>query len=142
MERRIPFGILFSPSISIFSGETNCIALRAVSHNYPNIMVACWEQVSTIVYGFLRATPEVPARQWKGHSGNTVGSIGEKTLTAAIKARDPNAFFISTGVPIVSFSLLNLCSSYDVNFLQSSYKRDPNALQLSNTSITVSGNTH
>ena len=64
-----------------------------MSHNYPNIMVACWEQVSTIVYGFLRATPEVPARQWKGHSGNTVGSIGEKTLTAAIKARDPNAFF-------------------------------------------------
>ena len=49
---------------------------------------------------------------------------------------------VSTGVPIVSFSLLNLCSSYDVNFLQSSYKRDPNALQLSNTSITVSGNTH
>lgn len=63
-------------------------ALRAVSHNYPNIMVACWEQVSTIVYGFLRATPEVPARQWKGHSGNTVGSIGEKTLTAAIKVLD------------------------------------------------------
>ena len=64
-----------------------------MSHNYPNIMVECWEQVSTIVYGFLRATPEVPARQWKGHSGNTVGSLGEKTLTAAVKVRNPYALF-------------------------------------------------
>lgn len=58
-------------------------ALRAVSHNYPNIMFACWERVSTIVYGFFMvATPEVPARSWKGNAGDIVG---EKVLTAAVK---------------------------------------------------------
>ncbi|KAI3854446.1 hypothetical protein MKX03_036469, partial [Papaver bracteatum] len=37
--------------------------LRAVSHNYPNIMVACWMQVSTITFELLKlnvATPDVP----------------------------------------------------------------------------------
>lgn len=61
-------------------------ALRAVSHNYPNIMFACWERVSTIVYGFFMvATPEVPARPRKGNAGDIVGVIGEKFLTAAVK---------------------------------------------------------
>ncbi|XP_075649880.1 uncharacterized protein LOC142620392 [Castanea sativa] len=46
-------------------------ALRVVSHNYPNIMFACWERVSTIVYGFFMvATPEVPARSWTGNAGD------------------------------------------------------------------------
>lgn len=49
-------------------------------------MFACWEQVSTIVYNLLAvATPEVPARPWKGHSGDTAGYIGEKLITAAVK---------------------------------------------------------
>jgi hypothetical protein len=57
-----------------------------VSHNYPNIMFACWERVSSIVYGFLMiATPDVPARPWKGNAGDIVGVIGEKVLTAAVK---------------------------------------------------------
>lgn len=61
-------------------------ALRAVSHNYPSIMCSCWEQISAMVYGLLRAaTPEVPAGSWKGHNGNFVGFIGEKVITAAIK---------------------------------------------------------
>lgn len=63
-------------------------ALRAVSHNYPSIMFSCWEQIATTVYGLLRAaTPEVPAGQWKGHTGSSVGFIGEKIITAAIRVR-------------------------------------------------------
>lgn len=61
-------------------------ALRAVSHNYPNIMSSYWQQVSTIVFKILKAaSPEVPAKAWKGHVGNTAGFIGEKVVTAAIK---------------------------------------------------------
>jgi hypothetical protein len=57
-----------------------------VSHNYPNIVLACWGQVSTIVYGFLTVpTPEVYSRPWKGHTGDIVGFIGEKVITAAVK---------------------------------------------------------
>ncbi|XP_059441155.1 uncharacterized protein LOC132173631 isoform X2 [Corylus avellana] len=64
-------------------------ALKTVSHNYPNIVFACWGQVSTIVYGFLTVpTPEVYARPWKGHTGDTVGFIGEKVITAAVKVLD------------------------------------------------------
>ncbi|TXG50166.1 hypothetical protein EZV62_022690 [Acer yangbiense] len=64
-------------------------ALRAVSHNYPNIMLTFWEQVSTIVFKFLKAsTPEVPTKAWKGPVGNTGGVIGEKVITAAIKVLD------------------------------------------------------
>lgn len=64
-------------------------ALRAVSHNYPSIMCSCWKQISAMVYGLLRAaTPEVPAGSWKGHTGNFVGFLGEKVITAAIKVLD------------------------------------------------------
>ncbi|XP_059662080.1 uncharacterized protein LOC132308109 isoform X2 [Cornus florida] len=74
-----------SPAISFEALQ----ALRAVSHNYPSIMDVCWEQVSNIVYGFLRLTsPEVPTRPWKGNVGNTVGSMGEKVITAAVKVLD------------------------------------------------------
>ncbi|XP_062105137.1 uncharacterized protein LOC133816845 isoform X2 [Humulus lupulus] len=63
--------------------------LRAVSHNYPVIMFSRWEQVSTIVYGFLRvATPEANTRPWKAHVGNTMGPFGEKIIIAAIKVLD------------------------------------------------------
>ncbi|XP_057969644.1 uncharacterized protein LOC131158794 isoform X2 [Malania oleifera] len=64
-------------------------ALRVVSHSYPSIMVACWEQVSAVVYGFFRlGSLEVSTRSWKGHDGNPTGSIGEKVITAAIKVLD------------------------------------------------------
>ncbi|KAM2228062.1 hypothetical protein ACFXTI_014799 [Malus domestica] len=64
-------------------------ALRAVSHNYPSIMFSCWEQISTIVYGVLRAaTHEAPTGSWKGNTGNFVGFIGEKVITATIKVLD------------------------------------------------------
>lgn len=49
-------------------------------------MFAFWERVSTIVYGILMvATPEFPSRPWKGHTGDPVGFIGEKVITAAVK---------------------------------------------------------
>lgn len=71
-------------------------ALRAVSHNYPSIMFSCWEQIATTVYGLLRAaTPEVPAGQWKGHTGSSVGFIGEKIITAAIRVLDESLRAIS-----------------------------------------------
>ncbi|XP_038687372.1 HEAT repeat-containing protein 6 isoform X2 [Tripterygium wilfordii] len=64
-------------------------ALRAVSHNYPNIMFACWEQVSTIVSRVLGvASLGISTRVWKGHVGNYDGFVGEKVITAAVKVLD------------------------------------------------------
>nr|XP_028948095.1 HEAT repeat-containing protein 6 [Malus domestica] len=52
-------------------------------------MFCCWERISTIVYGVLRAaTHEVPTGSWKGNTGNFVGFIGEKVITATIKVLD------------------------------------------------------
>lgn len=71
-------------------------ALRAVSHNYPNIMSSYWQQVSTIVFKILKAaSPEVPAKAWKGHVGNTAGFTGEKVVTAAIKVLSFSSIFVS-----------------------------------------------
>lgn len=73
-------------------------ALRAVSHNYPDIIILCWVQISSTTYGFLRFTsPEDPTRSWKGNIGNVTGSTGEKVITAAIKVGCPmlHAFTIS-----------------------------------------------
>ena len=51
-------------------------------------MFSCWEQISTIVYGVLRAAiTEVPTG-YKGNTRNFVGFIGEKVITAAIKVLD------------------------------------------------------
>ncbi|XP_057430059.1 uncharacterized protein LOC130723121 isoform X2 [Lotus japonicus] len=64
-------------------------ALKAVSHNYPNIVNACWEQVSAIVYGFLRiACSEVPLKQSSEHDGSPTTFISEKVLITAIKVLD------------------------------------------------------
>ncbi|CAL5376044.1 unnamed protein product [Camellia sinensis] len=74
-----------SPTISLEALQ----AVRAVSHNYPDIIVVCWEQVSSTVLGFLRLnTLEVSTRPWKDNIGKVVGSIGEKVITAAIKVLD------------------------------------------------------
>ncbi|OVA09399.1 HEAT [Macleaya cordata] len=68
--------------------------LRAVSHNYPNIMAACWEQVSAIVYGLLKvATPDVPSpeglnRLLRGDVGNPIGPLTERCIMAAVKVLD------------------------------------------------------
>ncbi|XP_052210867.1 uncharacterized protein LOC127813768 isoform X2 [Diospyros lotus] len=64
-------------------------ALRAVLHNYPDISVVCWAQVSSTVHGFLRlSSVEVSARPWKGNAANIVVSVGEKVITAGIKVLD------------------------------------------------------
>ncbi|XP_008437482.2 uncharacterized protein LOC103482890 isoform X1 [Cucumis melo] len=75
------------------TNPTICIealqALKAVSHNYPHIMFAFWEQVSSVVSNFLHeAAPEVSTGQWRVHSRNSVGIIGEKVITAAVKVLD------------------------------------------------------
>lgn len=89
-------------------------ALRAVSHNYPNIMSSYWQQVSAIVFKILEAaSPEVPAKAWKGHVGNTAGFIGEKVVTAAIK--------------VLSFSYLRF---FGFKFLCINVQRDKIALGL------------
>ncbi|GAB2256887.1 hypothetical protein Droror1_Dr00022946 [Drosera rotundifolia] len=62
-------------------------ALRAVGHNYPNIMVGCWKQVSAMVHGFLRpGLMEVASS--RTNVGNGVGSLAEKVLAAAVKVLD------------------------------------------------------
>ncbi|KAF7150789.1 hypothetical protein RHSIM_Rhsim02G0255700 [Rhododendron simsii] len=74
-----------SPTISLEALQ----ALRAVSHNYPDIIILCWVQISSTTYGFLRFTSlEDPTRPWKGNIGNVTGSTGEKVITAAIKVLD------------------------------------------------------
>ncbi|XP_058084805.1 uncharacterized protein LOC131232528 isoform X2 [Magnolia sinica] len=69
-------------------------ALRAVSHNYPGIMSACWEQVSDTVYALMQVgSPACPSHEvlawpWKGDTGNTFGSVVEKCIMAAVKVLD------------------------------------------------------
>ncbi|XP_039045292.1 HEAT repeat-containing protein 6 isoform X2 [Hibiscus syriacus] len=64
-------------------------ALRAVSHNYPDLMLVCWGQLSAIVYKFLReGTAEVASKSWKDQAGNTTVFVGEKIVTASIKVLD------------------------------------------------------
>lgn len=71
-------------------------ALKAVSHNYPHIMFAFWEQVSSVVSNFLHeAAPEVSTGQWRVHSRNSVGIIGEKVIMAAVKV-NVHVFDLST----------------------------------------------
>ncbi|XP_071917933.1 uncharacterized protein [Coffea arabica] len=72
-----------SPSISFESLQ----ALRAVAHNYPSAMFSCWKEVSSIVYAFLRYTPDVQARLQKINAGCTGGPSWEKVITAAVKVR-------------------------------------------------------
>ncbi|PPR83440.1 hypothetical protein GOBAR_AA37273 [Gossypium barbadense] len=61
-------------------------ALRAISHNYPDLMLVCWGKISAIVYKFLReGNAEVATKSWKELAGNTALFVGEKIVTAAIK---------------------------------------------------------
>lgn len=68
--------------------------LRAVSHNYPNLMVACWGQVSSVTYELLKASTsavsgsESSTKLLKGDVGNAVGSLGERCTVAAVKVLD------------------------------------------------------
>ncbi|KAL8253853.1 hypothetical protein R6Q59_032074 [Mikania micrantha] len=71
-----------SPTVSLEALQV----LKAVAHNYPNIMVLCWKQFSSIICGFL--DPPNSSRAGTVNSGLIVGTIGEKVLTSAIKLLD------------------------------------------------------
>ncbi|KAI7744521.1 hypothetical protein M8C21_023787 [Ambrosia artemisiifolia] len=60
--------------------------LKAVAHNYPNVMVLCWKQFSSIICDFV--DPPGSSRTGTVNSRLTIGTIGEKVLTSAIKLLD------------------------------------------------------
>ncbi|CAI9093329.1 OLC1v1028804C1 [Oldenlandia corymbosa var. corymbosa] len=82
---------LTCPSICLESLQ----ALRIVAHNYPGTMSSCWKQVSSIVFGLLSCTGDMPARSWKNNTGYTGGPTWEKVITAAIKVLDGSLRAIS-----------------------------------------------
>ncbi|KAK7260708.1 hypothetical protein RIF29_26977 [Crotalaria pallida] len=84
--------MLFEYSVQ-WSCPTICLealqALKAVCHNYPNIVNACWKQVSATVSGFLSIVfREVPLGQSSEHVGSPTPYMSEKVLTSAIKVLD------------------------------------------------------
>lgn len=61
--------------------------LRAVALNYPTLVAAYWQRVSVLVYKILQsAVVEDSPTTWKASVRESVGYIGDKVLTAAIKA--------------------------------------------------------
>ncbi|KAL1823511.1 hypothetical protein ACET3Z_010289 [Daucus carota] len=64
-------------------------ALRAVAHNYPNIMVICWDQVSLVVTRFLSPVVSKDST-WssKSNAGHSASAIEEKVTAAAVKVLD------------------------------------------------------
>ncbi|KAK6115494.1 hypothetical protein DH2020_007763 [Rehmannia glutinosa] len=75
---------LSSPPISLEAFQ----ALKAVAHNYPNVMALCWEQLSSIIYRVLSSFSDVPVRLWRDNVEHTVAPIKERVTTAAIKVLD------------------------------------------------------
>ncbi|KAL9298060.1 hypothetical protein ACSQ67_023956 [Phaseolus vulgaris] len=72
------------------------MALKSAFHNYPNIVTACWEQVSAIVYHFIStACVEAPSRQSSEHVGSPTTFINEKVTIAAIKVLDESLRAVS-----------------------------------------------
>lgn len=57
--------------------------LKAVAHNYPNIMALCWKEFSSVICDVL--DPPGSSRAGTVYSRPTVGTIGEKVFTSAIK---------------------------------------------------------
>ena len=60
-------------------------ALKSLSHNYPNVMTLCWEQISFIIYGVLSTFPDESSRLWRGNVEQTAVSLKERVMTAAVK---------------------------------------------------------
>ncbi|XP_010934593.1 uncharacterized protein [Elaeis guineensis] len=68
-------------------------ALRAVSHNYPNIVNRFWEQISATVYELLQIqilddSSSEFVGLCKGEIGKTLGSTMERCIMAGIKVLD------------------------------------------------------
>ncbi|KAL3743793.1 hypothetical protein ACJRO7_018975 [Eucalyptus globulus] len=61
--------------------------IRAVSHNYPSIMLGCWQLVFSVIYVNL-GVGEFPRSACRGQSGNICGVLGEKVIAAAVKVLD------------------------------------------------------
>ncbi|KAL6571731.1 hypothetical protein OROHE_003374 [Orobanche hederae] len=70
-----------NPSISLEAFQ----ALKAVAHNYPNVMALCWEKISSITYGVFSSFSDIPVRFWRADDEHTVAQIKERVTTAAIK---------------------------------------------------------
>ncbi|KAL4570566.1 hypothetical protein LXL04_026222 [Taraxacum kok-saghyz] len=74
-----------SPTVSLEALQV----LKAVAHNYPNIIALCWKQVSCIISEFLDPfLPEGSSRVVTVNSGQSVGVIREKVTTNSIKLLD------------------------------------------------------
>ncbi|KAK4370005.1 hypothetical protein RND71_009480 [Anisodus tanguticus] len=74
------------PGVSPSVGFEALQAVRAVAHNYPSVMVLCWEKISLLVHGVLTFSPET--RSWRDNVGNSNEPIGDKVITASIKVLD------------------------------------------------------
>ncbi|XP_010529876.1 PREDICTED: HEAT repeat-containing protein 6 isoform X2 [Tarenaya hassleriana] len=75
-----------------FSNTPTCVealqVLRAIAHNYPTLVSACWECVSALVYKLLdSAIMEVSPAQ-KAPVRDSVRQIGDKVIAMAIKVLD------------------------------------------------------
>ncbi|CAN0840735.1 HEAT repeat-containing protein 6 [Linum grandiflorum] len=76
---------LSSPTICFEALQT----LRAVMHNYPSTAPECWEHVTSLVSNILKAsTVETSSTICQGSGEYSIGFVGEKVITAAIKVTD------------------------------------------------------
>lgn len=92
-------------------------ALKAVAHNYPNVIALCWEQISSIIYGVLSSFSDVSPRLWRGSVDHTVASIKERVMTAAVKVNYLPFYIDDTLSLLISFSYHNEFVSFN-NFLK------------------------
>jgi len=94
--------------------------LKAAFHNYPNIVTACWEQVSAIVYHLISTVcVETPSRQSSEHVGSPTTFIYEKVTIAAIKVATLLFYFFFsfwTSLNLISFRLIGVWISSQFEF--------------------------
>ncbi|XP_047960542.1 HEAT repeat-containing protein 6-like [Salvia hispanica] len=82
---------LSTPSISLEALQ----ALKSLSHNYPNVITLCWEQISSIIYGVLGSFPDESSRLWRGNGEQTAAPLKERVITASVKVLDESLRAIS-----------------------------------------------
>ncbi|XP_042031358.1 HEAT repeat-containing protein 6-like isoform X2 [Salvia splendens] len=82
---------LSTPSISLEALQ----ALKSLSHNYPNVMTLCCEQISSIIYGVLGSFPDESSRLWRGNVEQTAAPLKERVITASVKVLDESLRAIS-----------------------------------------------
>ncbi|KAL8109553.1 uncharacterized protein LOC141672065 isoform X2 [Apium graveolens] len=88
-------GVLFTlfefsdPEISPVITFEALQALRAVAHNYPSIMIICWDEISSVVSRFLSpVASQPPTLSANSSTGHTASAIEEKIIAAAVKVLD------------------------------------------------------